>query len=111
MRRVVMVMSVAAILGGLVACAAGTRPPVEPESEDRRCSDDSDCVFRPDSPCECPPCGTAWRRAVNQTAATDLLREVAAMTCEEPDCEECDTDWRGTEPVCVDGQCTVRHTR
>jgi len=111
MRRVVRAVSVVAILGGLVACAAGTRPPAEPESEDRRCSADSDCVFRPDDPCECDPCGTAWRRAVNQRAATDMLTEWAARLCESPECETCQTEWRGTEPACVAGQCSVRHTR
>jgi hypothetical protein len=110
MRRVVMAVAVA-LIGGLVACAAGMQAPSEPESEERRCTSDSDCVFRPDDPCECDPCGTAWRRAVSQQAAADILGEQAAMRCEPPECETCETDWRGTEPVCVSGQCTVRHTR
>ena len=100
----------AALAAALVACgAAGSMGPREPRSDERACEEDSDCVFRPEDPCGCAPCGTAWRRAVNERTAGELL--AGGTSCEPAECPDCTTEWRGTEPVCVEGQCRVRHAR
>ena len=108
--RSVTAMAVVASIAVILACGASTTPPTEPRSSERDCSEDSECVFRPDDPCGCAPCGTAWRRSVNQEAAAELLRERALDECAEQECPDCEVEWRGTEPVCVNGQCSVRHT-
>ncbi len=107
------ILVLVAVLCTLPACGglAGSVSPDEPRSFERECREDGDCVFRPETPCECAPCGRAWRRAVSQTAAAELLTEAAAGRCAPPECEPCETEWLGTEPVCVVGQCRVRHAR
>jgi hypothetical protein len=105
-------VGIIALLTIVIGCA-GALAPREPRSVERECGDDSDCVFRPESPCDCDPCGETWRRAVSQQAAEDLLAEMVASPCQPQECEPCDRETvrRGSEAVCIRGQCTVRETR
>jgi hypothetical protein len=79
-------------------------PPPQPWSKDRACEKDADCVFLPWRACACPPCGDAWRAAVNRDAAALKTRD----SCAKPACPRCPTRWLGSKVVCVNKQCTVR---
>jgi hypothetical protein len=87
-------------------------PPKRPWSKDRVCKSDKDCVVEWD-PCgyRIPPCGLAWKRAVNREADR---RKRARWANKKPACDKrvpCrrhPSRWLGTKAVCEKGQCSIR---
>jgi hypothetical protein len=99
-----------------IAAAAPTSPPPpppkRPRSKDRTCKSDRDCVVEWD-PCgyRIPPCGLAWKRAVNREADR---RKRARWANKKPACDKrvpCrrhPSRWLGSRAVCEEGQCSIR---
>lgn len=113
--------TIATTIASTTAGAPSSRPPrpVEPESADRRCDQDSDCSLVPDDCRSCPPCEATWRTAMNQAKVSELVAERGRIPCPPISCVMCaptpvapgaaraETGYIGDRAVCRARQCTV----
>lgn len=88
-------------------------PPMRPESKDRLCQRDKDCAIAW-RPCDYrqPPCGDAWKQAVNLDANRRARKRWANKV---PHCETSPRcpgsvagQWLGNKARCIAKQCTIR---
>jgi len=97
------------VSGVVVLLAAAGWSAAWAQGDRDRCKRDVDCRFAFRTPCECPPCGVARRRAQTRATYTDQLR---VWSIKVPRCQPCKrckqpVSWTGTRAVCRKGACAV----